>query len=183
MLSWACSKRQWLTTLPQPQHMHCMLHGHAARTTRLPSSLTPPLLPAPPAGFSGADLSNLVNEACLVAAKEGKDAISGHMVDYSYDKIKMGVERKSVKRSPEAVRRTAYHESGHAIVALNVPGAIPIHKATIVPRGHALGEGLSPAVLLMVWHGTAACCAMLRYAAPTSLACSNICLLLATGAG
>ncbi len=130
-----------------------------------------------------------MNEAALLAAKEGKEAISGHMVDYSYDKIKMGVERKSVKRSPEAVRRTAYHESGHAIVALNVPGAIPIHKATIVPRGHALGEGQQLAVLQMVWHGTAACYAVLHHdcctmtAARPLLPCAHICLLLATGAG
>lgn len=90
-------------------------------------------------GFSGADLSNLINEAALLAAKEGHDAISGHMVDYAFDKIRMGVERKSAVRSPESIKRTAYHESGHALVALHVQGASPIHKATVVPRGHALG--------------------------------------------
>lgn len=71
--------------------------------------------------------------------------ICSHVLHYSfsclqaYDKIKMGVERKSVKRTEEGRRRTAIHESGHAIVALHTPGAMPIHKATIMPRGHALG--------------------------------------------
>ncbi|GIM07357.1 hypothetical protein Vretimale_11524, partial [Volvox reticuliferus] len=90
-------------------------------------------------GFSGADLSNLINEGAILAAKEGSDAITQRMLDWAYDKILMGVERKSVKRTLEARRRTAFHEAGHALVALVTPGASPIHKATIVPRGHALG--------------------------------------------
>ncbi|EFJ46511.1 hypothetical protein VOLCADRAFT_105496 [Volvox carteri f. nagariensis] len=90
-------------------------------------------------GFSGADLSNLINEGAILAAKEGADAITQRMLDWAYDKILMGVERKSVKRTLEARRRTAFHEAGHALVALATPGASPIHKATIVPRGHALG--------------------------------------------
>lgn len=61
------------------------------------------------------------------------------MLDHAFDKIQMGVERRSVRRTAEGRRRTAYHEAGHAIVALYVPGASPVHKATIVPRGHALG--------------------------------------------
>ena len=97
------------------------------------------LLARQSAGFSGADLSNLVNEAALQAAKMGRDALTASMLDYAFDKICMGVERKSVRRSLESLRRTAYHEAGHAIVALHMPGAKPIHKATIVPRGHALG--------------------------------------------
>eukprot|EP00882_Tetradesmus_deserticola_P011814 GHRQ01012505.1.p1 GENE.GHRQ01012505.1~~GHRQ01012505.1.p1 ORF type:complete len:329 (+),score=195.39 GHRQ01012505.1:773-1759(+) len=97
------------------------------------------LLARQTSGFSGADISNLVNEAALLAAKRGADAISADMVDYAYDKVLMGVERKSAVRSQESLRRTAYHESGHALVALAVPGASPVHKATIVPRGHALG--------------------------------------------
>lgn len=80
-----------------------------------------------------------MNEAALLAAKRGADAISADMIDYAFDKVLMGVERKSAVRSPESLRRTAYHESGHALVALAVPGASPVHKATIVPRGHALG--------------------------------------------
>ncbi|GLC41713.1 hypothetical protein PLESTB_000685100 [Pleodorina starrii] len=90
-------------------------------------------------GFSGADLSNLINEGAILAAKEGSDTITQRMLDWAYDKILMGVERKSVKRTLEARRRTAYHEAGHALVALSTAGASPIHKATIVPRGHALG--------------------------------------------
>uniref|UniRef100_A0A383WAE8 AAA+ ATPase domain-containing protein n=1 Tax=Tetradesmus obliquus TaxID=3088 RepID=A0A383WAE8_TETOB len=97
------------------------------------------LLARQTSGFSGADLSNLINEAALLAAKRGADAISGDMIEYAYDKVLMGVERKSAVRSLESLRRTAYHESGHALVALAVPGASPVHKATIVPRGHALG--------------------------------------------
>eukprot|EP00878_Enallax_costatus_P001632 GHUV01001784.1.p1 GENE.GHUV01001784.1~~GHUV01001784.1.p1 ORF type:complete len:896 (+),score=273.74 GHUV01001784.1:260-2947(+) len=97
------------------------------------------LLARQTSGFSGADISNLVNEAALLAAKRGADIITADMVDYAYDKVLMGVERKSAVRSPESLRRTAYHESGHALVALAVPGASPVHKATIVPRGHALG--------------------------------------------
>ncbi|GBF97365.1 ATP-dependent zinc metalloprotease [Raphidocelis subcapitata] len=90
-------------------------------------------------GFSGADLSNLINEAALLAAQRDAAAVTASMIDYAYDKILMGVERKTAVRSQEALRRTAYHESGHALVALSTPGASPIHKATIVPRGHALG--------------------------------------------
>lgn len=74
-----------------------------------------------------------------MAAKEGADLIVPRMLDQAFDKIRMGVERKSVRRTEEGRKRTAYHEAGHAIVALNVPGASPIHKATIMPRGHALG--------------------------------------------
>ncbi|KAL6745182.1 P-loop containing nucleoside triphosphate hydrolase protein [Haematococcus lacustris] len=90
-------------------------------------------------GFSGADLSNLVNEAALLAAKQGADLITPLMLDSSFDKIRMGVERKNVRRTAEGIKRTAYHEAGHALVAMHTPGASPVHKATIVPRGHALG--------------------------------------------
>jgi ATP-dependent metalloprotease len=80
-----------------------------------------------------------VNEAALLAAKQGADSISASMLDWAYDKVLMGVERLSAVRSPEARRRTAYHEGGHALVAAAVAGASPLHKATIIPRGHALG--------------------------------------------
>jgi len=89
--------------------------------------------------FSGAELYNLVNEAALNAAK-GEDAvITSALLDEARDKIMMGVERKSLVRTEENLKRTAYHESGHALVALNTPGASPLHKATIVARGNALG--------------------------------------------
>ncbi len=90
-------------------------------------------------GFSGADLANLVNEAALWAARQGRKAVA--MVDFetSKDKVLMGVERKSMILSEEEKRNTAYHEAGHALVAAMTPGADPLHKVTIIPRGMALG--------------------------------------------
>ncbi|KAK9803020.1 hypothetical protein WJX72_001842 [[Myrmecia] bisecta] len=105
----------------------------------LAPDIDPELIARRTAGFSGAELSNLVNEAALIAAKNNKDTITAYMVDEARDKIMMGVERKSMVLSPESLKLTAYHESGHALVALNTAGAKPIHKATIMPRGHALG--------------------------------------------
>ncbi|KAI5070565.1 hypothetical protein GOP47_0014908 [Adiantum capillus-veneris] len=90
-------------------------------------------------GFNGADLANLVNMAALKAAVEGTDNISGAQLEFAKDKIVMGTERKSFVQSDESRKLTAYHESGHAVVAFNTAGAYPIHKATITPRGNALG--------------------------------------------
>ena len=90
-------------------------------------------------GFSGADLYNLVNTAACSAAKDGADAIDTAVFEFAKDKILMGAERKSMLVSEESKRLTAYHESGHAIVALFTKGALPVHKATIMPRGNALG--------------------------------------------
>ncbi|KAL4860045.1 ATP-dependent zinc metalloprotease FTSH 11 [Chlorella vulgaris] len=89
-------------------------------------------------GFSGAELANLVNESALLAARYDRDAISLNLLDEARDKILMGTPR-IITQSDEARKLTAYHEGGHALVALYTPGAKPIHKATIVPRGHALG--------------------------------------------
>ena len=90
-------------------------------------------------GFSGADLANLVNEAALWAARQNRKFVM--MVDFemSKDKVLMGVERKSMILSDEEKRNTAYHEAGHALVAAMTPGADPVHKVTIIPRGMALG--------------------------------------------
>ncbi|MBI1749305.1 MAG: ATP-dependent metallopeptidase FtsH/Yme1/Tma family protein [Acidobacteria bacterium] len=90
-------------------------------------------------GFSGADLANLVNEAALWAARQNRKMVM--MVDFemSKDKVLMGVERKSMILSEEEKRNTAYHEAGHALVATMTPGADPLHKVTIIPRGMALG--------------------------------------------
>src|SRR3990172_3772961 len=90
-------------------------------------------------GFAGADLENLVNEAALLAARKNKDRVD--MVDFEIakDKVMMGAERKSMIISLEERRNTAYHESGHALVAKLLPGADPVHKVTIIPRGMALG--------------------------------------------
>ena len=90
-------------------------------------------------GFSGADLANLVNESALWAARQNRKFVA--MVDFemSKDKVLMGVERRSMILSDEEKRNTAYHEAGHALVAAMTPGADPLHKVTIIPRGMALG--------------------------------------------
>ncbi len=90
-------------------------------------------------GFSGADLANLVNEAALIAARRGADAVDMAAFEAAKDKILMGSERRSLTMSEEERRLTAYHEAGHALVALNEPDSDPLHKATILPRGRSLG--------------------------------------------
>lgn len=90
-------------------------------------------------GFSGADLANLVNEAALLAARRGKKVVTMKELEEAKDKVMMGSERKTMVMSEEEKKLTAYHESGHAIVAIHMPGSDPIHKATIIPRGRALG--------------------------------------------
>jgi len=90
-------------------------------------------------GFSGADLANLVNEAALLAARRGKRLVAMQEFEDAKDKVLMGTERKSMVMTEDEKRMTAYHEAGHAIVALHEPASDPIHKATIIPRGRALG--------------------------------------------
>ncbi len=90
-------------------------------------------------GFSGADLANLVNEAALLAARRGKRVVTMPELEDAKDKVLMGAERRSMAMSEEEKKLTAYHEGGHALVALSVEGSDPIHKATIIPRGRALG--------------------------------------------
>ncbi len=90
-------------------------------------------------GFSGADLMNLVNEAALMAARRNKRLVTMAEFEDAKDKIKMGAERRSSAMTQAEKELTAYHEAGHAILALNVPSADPLHKATIIPRGRALG--------------------------------------------
>nr|WP_315590268.1 ATP-dependent zinc metalloprotease FtsH [Sphingomonas psychrotolerans] len=90
-------------------------------------------------GFSGADLANLVNEAALLAARRGKRLVAMSEFEDAKDKVMMGAERKSMLMTEDEKRMTAYHEAGHAIVALHEPASDPIHKATIIPRGRALG--------------------------------------------
>ena len=90
-------------------------------------------------GFAGADLENLVNEAALLAARQDKDAVSMTDIELAKDKVIMGVERKNMVMNEETRRVTAYHEAGHTLVALLVPGNDPVHKVTIIPRGPALG--------------------------------------------
>src|SRR2546423_4067690 len=90
-------------------------------------------------GFSGADLANLVNEAALMAARRNKRMVTQSEFEDAKDKVMMGAERKSLVMTEEEKMLTAYHEGGHAIVALNVKATDPLHKATIIPRGRALG--------------------------------------------
>nr|KYP72134.1 hypothetical protein KK1_004718 [Cajanus cajan] len=90
-------------------------------------------------GFNGADLANLVNVAAIKAAVEGAEKVTATQLEFAKDRIIMGTERKTMFISEDSKKLTAYHESGHAIVALNTEGAHPIHKATIMPRGSALG--------------------------------------------
>jgi len=90
-------------------------------------------------GFSGADLANLVNEAALMAARRSRRMVTMADFEDAKDKIMMGAERKSMVMTEEEKRMTAYHEGGHALVALTVPNTDPVHKATIIPRGRALG--------------------------------------------
>ncbi len=90
-------------------------------------------------GFSGADLANLVNEAALMAARKDRKLVTMRDFEDAKDKVLMGSERKSMAMSEDEKKLTAYHEGGHAIIALKVPEADPVHKATIIPRGRALG--------------------------------------------
>ncbi|MFT3972442.1 MAG: ATP-dependent zinc metalloprotease FtsH [Amaricoccus sp.] len=94
-------------------------------------------------GFSGADLANLVNEAALMAARTGKRFVTMMDFENAKDKVMMGAERRSMVMSDDERKLTAFHEAGHAVVGLNVPQHDPIHKATIIPRGRALGLVLS----------------------------------------
>ena len=90
-------------------------------------------------GFSGADLANLVNEAALTAARKGKRLVAMAEFEEAKDKVMMGAERRSMVMTDDEKRMTAYHEAGHAIVSVHEPASDPIHKATIIPRGRALG--------------------------------------------
>ncbi len=90
-------------------------------------------------GFSGADLANLVNEAALLAARKGKRLVAMSEFEEAKDKVMMGTERRSMVMTEDEKKMTAYHEAGHAVVAIHEPASDPIHKATIIPRGRALG--------------------------------------------
>ena len=90
-------------------------------------------------GMTGADIMNLVNEAALLAARRSKRIVTNKEFEDAKDKIMMGAERRSTVMTEKEKTLTAYHEAGHAVVALNVPSTDPVHKATIIPRGRALG--------------------------------------------
>jgi len=90
-------------------------------------------------GFSGADLANLVNEAALLAARANKELVDMSDLESAKDKVMMGAERRSMVITESEKKVTAYHEAGHALVALKIPGSDPVHKVSIIPRGRALG--------------------------------------------
>ncbi len=109
------------------------------RKVPLAPDVDPKIIARGTPGFSGADLANLVNEAALLAARRGKRLVSRNEFEDAKDKVMMGAERRTLAMTDEEKKLTAYHEGGHALVALSVVGSDPIHKATIIPRGRALG--------------------------------------------
>ncbi|MFT7027164.1 MAG: cell division protease FtsH [Paracoccaceae bacterium] len=131
-------------TVPNPDILgrEKILSVHARKTPLAPNVDLRVIARGCP-GFSGADLANLVNEAALTAARLGKRMVTMDDFETAKDRVMMGAERRSMVMSEDEKKLTAYHESGHAIVGLHVPQHDPIHKATIIPRGRALGLVLS----------------------------------------
>ncbi|HKS22420.1 MAG TPA: ATP-dependent zinc metalloprotease FtsH [Thermoanaerobaculia bacterium] len=130
--------RRVVVDLPDLKGREGILRVHT-RNIPLSDDVDPSVIARGTPGFSGADLANLVNEAALNAARYDKKKVQ--MVDFEFakDKVLMGVERKSMVMSDREKKNTAYHESGHTIVAAILPSADPLHKVTIIPRGRALG--------------------------------------------
>lgn len=130
--------RQVVVPLPDIRGREQILKVHM-RKVPVSSDVDATILARGTPGFSGADLMNLVNEAALLAARRGKRMVTHAEFEDAKDKVMMGAERKSMAMSEEEKKLTAYHEAGHAIVGLYVPAGVPVHKATIIPRGRALG--------------------------------------------
>jgi len=134
--------RQVQVPNPDIQGRQKILQVHAKKTVLSPDVDLRIIARGTP-GFSGADLANLVNEAALMAARAGKRFVTMEDFENSKDKVMMGAERRSMVMTEDEKKLTAYHEAGHAVVGLHVPQHDPIHKATIIPRGRALGLVLS----------------------------------------
>lgn len=130
--------RQVIVPLPDVKGREKIFQVHAKKTP-LAEDVDFAVIARGTPGSSGADIENLVNEAALYAARFGKDNVGMSDFEYAKDKVLMGSERKSMVISDAEKRNTAYHESGHALVARLLPGTDPIHKVTIIPRGRALG--------------------------------------------
>ncbi|MFI5397211.1 MAG: ATP-dependent zinc metalloprotease FtsH [Candidatus Binatia bacterium] len=130
--------RRVVVNRPDVKGREGILRVHTRRVP-LAEDVDLPLLARGTPGFAGADLENLVNEAALLAARRNKDRVFHSDFEIAKDKVMMGAERKSLIMSQEERRNTAYHEAGHALVAKLVPGADPVHKVSIIPRGMALG--------------------------------------------
>ena len=134
--------RQVVVPIPDLVGREKILRVHA-RKVSLGSDVDLQIIARGTPGFSGADLANLINEAALLAARVRRKFVSMVDVENAKDKILMGSERRSMVMTQEELKLTAYHEAGHAVVGLNVPQHDPIHKATIIPRGRALGLVIS----------------------------------------
>ena len=130
--------RQVMVGLPDIKGREQILKVHL-RKVPAADDVRPEVLARGTPGFSGADLANLVNEGALFAARRGKQEVSMQDFEDAKDKIYMGPERRSMVMREDERRNTAYHESGHAVVAMSLPKADPVHKVTIMPRGWALG--------------------------------------------
>ncbi len=130
--------RQIVVPLPDVKGREKILNVHMKKVP-LANNVLPHTLARGTPGFSGADLANLVNEAALLAARRGKRVVSMQEFEDAKDKVMMGAERKSMVMTENEKKLTAYHEAGHAVVALHEVESDPIHKATIIPRGRALG--------------------------------------------
>jgi len=130
--------RQVVVALPDIRGREQILKVHM-RKVALADDVKPDIIARGTPGFSGADLSNLVNEAALFAARGNKKLVDMDEFERAKDKIMMGAERRSLVMSEKEKKITAYHESGHAIVGLLVPSHDPVYKVTIIPRGRALG--------------------------------------------
>jgi cell division protease FtsH len=134
--------RQVVVPNPDVNGREKILRVHM-RKVPLASDVDPKVIARGTPGFSGADLANLVNEAALLAARMGKRVVAMNEFESAKDKVMMGAERRSMVMSEAEKRMTAYHEAGHALLALHLPNHDPIHKATIIPRGRALGLVMS----------------------------------------
>jgi cell division protease FtsH len=130
--------RQVVVSLPDIIGREKILKVHSKKITMTPDINLRTVARGTP-GFSGADLANLVNEAALLAARKNKRIVTNAEFEEAKDKVMMGAERRSMVMTEEEKKLTAYHEAGHAIVTINEKAAYPIHKATIIPRGRALG--------------------------------------------
>lgn len=130
--------RRIIVSIPDIRGREGILKVHTKKTP-LDDDVDLKLIARGTPGFSGADLANLVNEAALLAARFDRNKITHSDFEHAKDKVMMGAERKSMIISQEEKKLTAYHEAGHALVAMLIPGTDPIHKVTIIPRGMALG--------------------------------------------
>jgi len=134
--------RQVVVPNPDVNGREKILRVHM-RKVPLASDVDPKVIARGTPGFSGADLANLVNEAALLAARLGKRVVAMNEFEAAKDKVLMGTERRSLVMSEAEKRMTAYHEAGHALCAMHEPECDPVHKATIIPRGRALGLVMS----------------------------------------